>query len=74
MTKELLMNKLYKLPPDFCRQVVWESRNNACGLSRFYRAAWRQKDSITYLIDARDVLYFESVDKQSFLYTESEVY
>jgi len=32
------------------------------------------KGGITYLIDARDVLYFESVDKQSFLYTESEVY
>ena len=22
------MNKLYKLPPDFCCQVVWESRRN----------------------------------------------
>ena len=32
------------------------------------------KDGITYLIDARDILYFESVDKNSFLYTESDVY
>ena len=32
------------------------------------------KGGTTYLIDAKDVLYFESVDKQSFLYTESDVY
>ena len=32
------------------------------------------KDGITHLIDTGEVLYFESVDKQSFLYTESEVY
>ncbi|MCL2577272.1 MAG: LytTR family transcriptional regulator DNA-binding domain-containing protein [Defluviitaleaceae bacterium] len=32
------------------------------------------KSGITYLIDTSDVLYFESVDKQSFLYAESEVY
>jgi len=32
------------------------------------------KGDVTYLIDARDVLYFESVDRQSFLYTESDVY
>ena len=32
------------------------------------------KGGITHLIDTREVLYFESVDKQSFLYTESDVY
>ena len=32
------------------------------------------KGSITYLIDVGDVLYFESVDKNSFLYTESDIY
>jgi len=32
------------------------------------------KGGVTYLIDTQDVLYFESVDKQSFLYTELEVY
>ena len=32
------------------------------------------KDGITYLIDIRDVLYFETVDKRSFLYTEADVY
>ena len=32
------------------------------------------KDGTTHLIDTNDVLYFESVDKQSFLYTESDVY
>ena len=32
------------------------------------------KDGTTYLIDTKDVLYFESVDKQSFLYTQSDIY
>ena len=32
------------------------------------------KEGITYLISASDVLYFESVDKRSFLYTEEDVY
>jgi len=32
------------------------------------------KEGITYLIDTDDVLYFESVDKNTFLYTESDVY
>ena len=32
------------------------------------------KSGVTHLIDAKSVLYFESVDKQSFLYTESDVY
>ena len=32
------------------------------------------KDDITHLVDTGEVLYFESVDKQSFLYTESDVY
>lgn len=32
------------------------------------------KEGTTYLIDINDVLYFESVDKQTFLYTEANVY
>ena len=32
------------------------------------------KDGTTYLIDINDVLYFETVDKRSFLYTETDVY
>ena len=32
------------------------------------------KDGITHLVDTGEVLYFESVDKKSFLYTESDVY
>ena len=24
--------------------MAWENRSNACGLSRFYRITWRQKD------------------------------
>ena len=32
------------------------------------------KDGTTYLIDISDIMYFESVDKQSFAYTASDVY
>lgn len=32
------------------------------------------KDGTTHLLDAKDVLYFESVDKQSFAYTQADVY
>jgi len=32
------------------------------------------KEGITYLISINDILYFETVEKQSFLYTEAEVY
>jgi len=32
------------------------------------------KDEITHLIDAREILYFESVDKITFLYTQADVY
>jgi len=32
------------------------------------------KDGTTHLVDTADVLYFESVDKQAFLYTETDVY
>jgi len=32
------------------------------------------KEGAGYLVDIKDILYFESVDKQSFLYTEDEVY
>ncbi|MCL2426899.1 MAG: hypothetical protein FWD05_11260, partial [Oscillospiraceae bacterium] len=28
----------------FVVQATWKNRSNACGLSRFYRVAWRQKD------------------------------
>ena len=32
------------------------------------------KDGVTYLIDKKEVFYFESVDRQTFLYTANEVY
>ena len=32
------------------------------------------KDGVTHLIDKQDVLYFESVDKRCFIYTEDDVY
>lgn len=32
------------------------------------------KDGKTYIIDSSDVFYFESVDKQSFIYTTNDVY
>lgn len=30
-------------------------------------------DGVTYLIDPEDILYFESVDKKTFMYTKSQV-
>ena len=32
------------------------------------------KDGQTHIIDIRDVLYFDSVDKRSFIYTSTDVY
>jgi DNA-binding LytR/AlgR family response regulator len=32
------------------------------------------KDGKIYLIDVKDVLYFESVDKRCFIYTDKDVY
>ena len=32
------------------------------------------KGGVTHLIDAGDILYFESVDKNTFLYTETDIY
>lgn len=32
------------------------------------------KNDVKYLISVNDVLYFESVDKRTFLYTETDVY
>ena len=32
------------------------------------------KDGTTHLVDAREILYFESVDKIPFLYTQTDVY
>ncbi len=31
-------------------------------------------DEKTFVLDPRDILYFESVDKKSFIYTKNEVY
>ena len=32
------------------------------------------KGGVTHLIDASDILYFESVDKNTFVYTEADIY
>lgn len=33
-----------------------------------------KKNGLTHLIDTRDVLYFESVDKRSYIYAAKDIY
>ena len=57
-----------------CPEATEDIRKIESVLLSFAKKLSCTKDGITYLIDTRDVLYFESVDKQSFLYTASDVY
>ena len=57
-----------------CPQSTEDIRKLESLLQSYEKKISCTKDGITYLIDIADVLYFESVDKYSFLYTESDVY
>ena len=57
-----------------CPKATEDIRKLESLLLSFAKKLSCTKDGITHLIDTRDVLYFESVDKQTFLYTESDVY
>ena len=57
-----------------CPRITADIRKIEALLYSYVKKLSCTKDGTTYLIDTRDVLYFESVDKQSFLYTESDVY
>jgi len=57
-----------------CPKVTEDIRKLESLLHSHARKLSCTKDGNTYLIDTKDILYFESVDKNSFLYTESDVY
>jgi len=57
-----------------CTETTDEIRKLESLLLSFAKKLSCTKGGMTYLVDTGDVLYFESVDKQSFLYTESDVY
>ena len=57
-----------------CPKVTDEIRKLESVLHSFGSKLSCTKDGTTHLIDAADALYFESVDKQTFLYTKQDVY
>ena len=57
-----------------CPQITPDIRKLESLLYSYVKKLSCTKDGTTYLIDTNDVLYFESVDKQTFLYTKSDVY
>ena len=57
-----------------CPEITPDIRKLEALLYSYAKKLSCTKDGIIYLIDTKDVLYFESVDKQTFLYTASDVY
>jgi DNA-binding LytR/AlgR family response regulator len=57
-----------------CNKATEEIRKLESMLNLYAKKLPCTKGGVTCIIDIRDVLYFESVDKQTFLYTESDVY
>lgn len=56
-----------------CRQINDEIIRLKCHIELFDRKIQAKKDNELYFVDAFDVLYFESVDNRTFLYTENDV-
>ncbi|MCL2373602.1 MAG: LytTR family transcriptional regulator DNA-binding domain-containing protein [Defluviitaleaceae bacterium] len=57
-----------------CQQATEDIRKIESLLHGFAKKVSCSKGGVTYLVDIADVMYFESVDKQSFLYTKEDVY
>ena len=57
-----------------CPEITPEIRKLEALLYSHEKKLSCTKDGTTFLIHANDVLYFESVDKQTFLYTEADIY
>ncbi|MCL2405489.1 MAG: LytTR family transcriptional regulator DNA-binding domain-containing protein [Defluviitaleaceae bacterium] len=57
-----------------CSTATQDIRKLESLLQSFANKLSCTKDGATYLVDVQDILYFESVDKNTFLYTASEVY
>lgn len=56
-----------------CRKINDEIIRLKCHIELFDRKLQAKKDGEWYLINSSDVLYFESVDNHTFLYTEDDV-
>lgn len=56
-----------------CRKIDDEIIRLKCHIELFDRKLQAKKDGEWYLINSSDVLYFESVDNHTFLYTEDDV-
>ena len=56
-----------------CRQIDDEVIRLKCHIQLFDRKLQAKKDNEWYFINSSDVLYFESVDNRTFLYTEDNV-
>ena len=56
-----------------CRQIDDEVMRLKCHIELFDKRVQAKKDNELYFINSFDVLYFESVDNRTFLYTEDEV-
>ena len=57
-----------------CRKADEQVARLITTLSSFDKKLTGVKDGRTFVLDTSDIFYFESVDKKTFAYTESEVY
>lgn len=57
-----------------CRKADPQILKLAASLSAFDKKVTGHKDQQTFLLDEGEILYIESVDKRTFLYTEDGVY
>lgn len=56
-----------------CRQLNDEVLRLKCHIELFDRKIQAKRNNITYFVNSLDVLYFESVDNRTFLYTVNDV-
>ena len=56
-----------------CRQIDDEILRLKCHIELFDKKLQAKKDNELHFINSFDVLYFESVDNRTFLYTEDDV-
>jgi DNA-binding LytR/AlgR family response regulator len=56
-----------------CRQLNDDVLRLKCHIELFDRKIQAKRNNITYFIDSLDVLYFESVNNRTFLYTANDV-
>ena len=56
-----------------CRQIDDEVLRLKCHIELFDKKLQTKKDNELHFINSFDVLYFESVDNRTFLYTEDDV-